>query len=76
MGGTNHGRINYCCSLLSVDSETKDGSIPSQVPRDNTTQATGIYLLQVEYIIEEEEEHKILFSLSSSLMDHIHNRSL
>lgn len=62
--------------LLSVDSETKDASIPSQVPGDNTTQATGIYLLQVEYVIEEEEEHKILFSLPSSLIDHIHNRSI
>lgn len=76
MGGRNHGRINYCHSLLSVDSETKDGSVPSQVPRDNTTQATGIHLLQVEYIIEEEEEHKILFSLPSSLIEHIHNRSI
>lgn len=39
----------------------KDGPIPSQVPRDNTTQVAGVQLLQVEYIVEEEEEHKILF---------------
>lgn len=60
---------------FSVDSETKDGSIPSLVPRDNTTRATGIYLLHVECIIEE-EEHNLLFSLPCRLIEHIHHRSL
>lgn len=75
MAGTTAESITVAVCFL-LDSETKDDSIPSQVPRENTTQATGIYLLQVEYIIEEEEEHKILFPLPSSLIDHIHNRSI
>ena len=48
------------CSIL----KQKDDSIPSQVPRNNATEAAGMCLRHVEYMrVEDKGEHKIFHFL-------------